>query len=64
MQVQIRFVRNGSNTMLGNFSSGDRARVSAGMAHHLVCEARVARYEQMPVDEPQIAQRKRRTRTA
>jgi len=42
--VQIRFTRQGSNSMLGGFSSGDTARVDDALAAHLVNEARVAEY--------------------
>jgi hypothetical protein len=53
--VKIRFVRQGSNTMLGSFSSGDFARVSEAVAKHLVDEALVAVYAepmQPPAAEP------------
>ena len=42
--VQIKFIRQGSNSMLGGFSSGDTARVSDALAAHLVNEAGVAEY--------------------
>jgi hypothetical protein len=44
--VQIKFIRQGSNSMLGSFSSGDTARVYDALAAHLVNEARVAEYLQ------------------
>lgn len=53
--VKIKFIRQGSNTMLGSFSSGDVARVSEALAKHLVDEALVAVYAepvQPPADAP------------
>lgn len=44
--VQIRFIRQGANSVLGGFSPGDLARVSEAFAKHLVEEARVAEYVQ------------------
>ena len=44
--VQIRFIRQGANSLIGGFSSGDLARVSEDFARHLVEEARVAEYVQ------------------
>ena len=44
--VQIRFIRQGANSLIGGFSSGDQARVSDAFARHLVEEARVAEYAQ------------------
>lgn len=44
--VQIRFIRQGANSLIGGFSSGDLARVSEAFARHLVEEARVAEYAQ------------------
>ena len=44
--VQIRFIRQGANSLIGGFSSGDLARVSDALARHLVEEARVAEYAQ------------------
>lgn len=44
--IQIKFIRQGSNSMLGGFSSGDTARVSEALAAHLVNEAKVAEYVQ------------------
>lgn len=42
--IQIRFIAQGSNSLIGGFSSGDIARVGAALARHLVEEARVAEY--------------------
>lgn len=47
--VQIRFIRQGANSLIGGFSSGDLARVSDEFARHLVEEARVAEYAQAPM---------------
>lgn len=44
--VQIRFIRQGANSLIGGFSSGDLARVSEVFARHLVEEAGVAEYVQ------------------
>ncbi len=44
--VQIKFIRQGANSVFGSFSSGDIARVSEAFAAHLVNEARVAEYLQ------------------
>lgn len=49
--VQIKFIRQGSNSMLGGFSSGDRARVSEALAAHLVNEAGVAIYYEPHLEE-------------
>lgn len=46
MQVQIRFTRQGSNTLVGNFAPGDTLRCGEALARHLVVEAKVARYMQ------------------
>lgn len=58
MAVKIRFIRSGSNTAIGGFASGDYAVVSEAFARHLVCEARVARYDE--VTAPPVEQRQRR----
>ena len=51
--VQIRFIRQGANSLIGGFSSGDLARVSEDFARHLVEEARVAEYvHAQQKDEP------------
>lgn len=34
--MQIQFTRTGSNTLVGNFESGDRARVSDALGKHLI----------------------------
>lgn len=44
MRKQIRFTTTGCNTLIGNFSAGDIARVDGALASHLVDEARVALY--------------------
>jgi hypothetical protein len=44
--VQIKFIRQGANSLFGSFSSGDLARVSESFAAHLVNEAGVAEYLQ------------------
>ena len=44
MQVQIRFVAHGANSIIGGFVYGDIARVDAEFARHLVEEAKVAEY--------------------
>lgn len=49
--VQIKFIRQGANSLIGGFSSGDRARVSDAFARHLVEDARVAEYVQAPTKE-------------
>lgn len=49
--VQIRFIRQGANSLIGGFSSGDLARVSNAFALHLVEVARVAEYVQAPTKE-------------
>lgn len=64
--IQIRFIAQGSNSLIGGFSSGDLARVGESLARHLVEEARVAEYVVRrepipvePVDEPKPARRSR-----
>lgn len=44
--VKIKFIAQGSNTMLGGFSNGDTANVGEALARHLVDEAKVAQYVQ------------------
>lgn len=53
--VLIRFIKQGANSMLGGFSSGDTARVGEDFARHLVEEAQVAEYVETPanVGEPE-----------
>lgn len=48
--VKIRFTAQGSNALIGGFSTGDVANVGEALGKHLVEEARVARY--MDKDEP------------
>lgn len=64
--IQIRFIAQGSNSLIGGFSSGDLARVGESLAHHLVEEARVAEYVVRrapipvePLEEPKPARRSR-----
>ena len=47
--VQIKFTTSGANSQLGGFAMGDIARVSEAFAHHLVEEARVAKYITAPI---------------
>jgi hypothetical protein len=63
MQVQIQFTRQGSSTVVGNFGPGDTLRCDESLAHHLVAEAKVARYMQTPALLQAPPQRGRRTRT-
>ena len=49
--VQVRFIWQGANSLIGGFASGDLARVSDAFARHLVEEARVAEYVQAPTKE-------------
>lgn len=64
--VQIKFIRQGSNSMLGGFSSGNLARVSDALAAHLVDVAKVAIYTEQaqpaPAAEPAAEDKPRRTR--
>jgi hypothetical protein len=46
MLTRIKFTANGCCSAIGNFSSGDTARVSAEMARHLVEEAKCAKYDE------------------
>lgn len=62
--VQIKFVAQGANSVLGGFSSGDVARVSAEFARHLVEEARVAQYVEKPEEAPKPARKKAAKSTA
>lgn len=45
MQVQIKFLVGGANSLVGGFCAGDRARVSAELAKHLVEEVGVAKFD-------------------
>ena len=42
MQVRIKFIRHGANSVVGGFGPGDFARVSEEMAAHLINGAKVA----------------------
>ena len=44
MLVQIRFTTTGCCSAIGAFNPGDTARLSAGVAEHLVKEAKCAQY--------------------
>jgi hypothetical protein len=57
--VKIRFTAQGSNALIGGFSSGDQANVGEPLAKHLVEEARVAAYVASPAPAaPKHAARK------
>ena len=58
--VQIRFIRQGANSLIGGFSSGDLARVSEDFARHLVEEARVAEYVQTKQKDEPVPKRGRK----
>lgn len=58
--VQIRFIRQGANSLIGGFSSGDLARVSEVFARHLVEEAGVAEYVQVQQKEVSAPKRVRK----
>ena len=60
--VQIRFIRQGANSLIGGFSSGDLARVSEDFARHLVEEARVAEYVQAQQKEGPTPKRGRKAK--
>ena len=60
--VQIRFIRQGANSLIGGFSSGDLARVSEDFARHLVEEARVAEYVQAQQKEAAVPKRGRKAK--
>ena len=60
--VQIRFIRQGANSLIGGFSSGDLARVSEDFARHLVEEARVAEYVQAQQKEAPAPNRGRKAK--
>lgn len=63
MQVQIKFVANGCCTLVGNFASGDVARVPAELARHLVEDAGCARYIEQPVQQQAEPRQVRKTKT-
>ena len=58
--VQIRFIRQGANSLIGGFSSGDLARVSEVFARHLVEEAGVAEHVQAQQKEAAAPKRGRK----
>ena len=58
--VKIRFIRQGANSLIGGFSSGDLARVSEDFARHLVEDARVAEYIQAQQKEAAAPKRGRK----
>ena len=60
--VQIRFIRQGANSLIGGFSSGDLARVSEDFARHLVEEARVAEYVQSQQKDDSAPKRGRKSK--
>lgn len=63
MATRIRFVAQGSNSLLGGFSPGDTATVGHEFARHLVEEARVAQYLEAPLSaavEPEKKSRRSR----
>ena len=60
--VQIRFIRQGANSLIGGFSSGDLARVSEDFARHLVEDARVAEYVQAQQKEETAPKRGRKAK--
>lgn len=49
--VRIKFTAQGSNSMIGGFSTGDVATVDEEIARHLVEEARVATYAANPGEQ-------------
>ena len=60
--VQIRFIRQGANSLIGGFSSGDLARVSDDFARHLVEVARVAEYVQSQQKDEPVPKRSRKAK--
>ena len=61
--IQIRFKAQGSNSLIGGFSSGDVARVGDALAKHLVEDARVAEYVAAPAaKQEEVAAPARRKR--
>ena len=44
MQVQIKFIVSGANSVCGGFVTGDTARIDAAFAKHLVDDAKCAEY--------------------
>lgn len=57
--VKIRFTAQGSNSMIGGFTTGDIANVGEAIAKHLVEEAQVARY--MDAAEPAKSPTRKKT---
>ena len=60
--VQIRFIRQGANSLIGGISSGDLARVSEDFARHLGEEARVAEYVQSQQKDDPAPKRGRKSK--
>jgi hypothetical protein len=52
MQVQIKFLVGGANSLIGGFCAGDLARVSAELARHLVDDVGVAKFADVPPVQP------------
>lgn len=55
--TQIRFIRGGSNTMIGNFAPGEVLRCGDALAKHFVQDVKVAEY--IETAQPQAKPRKR-----
>lgn len=49
MQVQIKFINSGANSLFGAFVSGDKLRCTAAMARHLV-ESGHAEFIEAPLE--------------
>jgi hypothetical protein len=49
--MKIKFTAQGANSMFGGFSSGDVANLSDALARHLVEEAKVAKYIDVPPEK-------------
>jgi hypothetical protein len=58
--IQIRFKAQGSNSLIGGFSSGDLARVNEALAKHLVEDAKVAEYVTAPAADAAAQPKKAR----
>ena len=61
MQTQIKFLVGGANSLIGGFVNGDRLRVSAELAKHLV-EIGVAAFDEPkaePAPEPKATKGKK-----
>jgi hypothetical protein len=53
MQVRIKFLVSGANSLVGGYCAGDTARVSAAFGKHLVEEVGCAQYaDATPAAEP------------